>query len=119
GHHAASEIIEEDLLGNIIPGGTEPTRQEDQFGPSDLPVQRFCNVRLAVTHSDAPDRIDTKIIEALGDPGRVGVDHLPDEQLVANGNYRAADICHQSDLLKNGTSLSVSACGMGTLAFAL
>jgi molybdenum cofactor synthesis domain-containing protein len=76
GHH---------LGGEVVLGGAEPAAHHHQVGAAGGLADGGEQVVPVVGHERLPPRHDAQVPEPVHEPGRVGVDDLPGQELVARG----------------------------------
>lgn len=84
--HTRLEEFGKGLFGDIVFGRTKTTGDQDDARPLPGLVERLEDVLLVIAdRSDLFDP-DPDLVQSLTDPGTVGVDDLPDQELVADGD---------------------------------
>ena len=86
GDEIGPEEPAEDLLGDVIVGGSEAARDQDDIVVAHALGEGGKDLVGAVTDREHPAHRDADAVEVLGDRGGVGVHHLADEELIADGD---------------------------------
>jgi hypothetical protein len=79
------EVVAEDVLGDIVLGGTESAGGEYDIGARERLVKGRDDMLAVVVYGRDLVELNTDLVELLSHPGGVGVYDLADEQFVTYG----------------------------------
>ena len=81
-----AEILAQNVLRDIVFGGTQTAGGEDNIGAGESLIEGHEDMLTVVVNGSDLVQGDAGLVEALCHPGRVGVHHLSYEQLISYGN---------------------------------
>lgn len=84
--HVAAEHLREGLFGDVVLRGAESSGDDGHLRAGEGALRGFDDLRAVVADRDFLADHDARRIEVLGDGDRIGVDDLPDEYFVADGD---------------------------------
>ena len=80
-----AEVVGQHPLGDVVLGGAQAAGHQYDVGLLQRPVQSAHNAHAGVADAEVFHHVDALLVQGGGHVGRVGVGHLADEYLVADG----------------------------------
>ena len=74
------------IAGDVVCGGTQATGHDNHIAPADTPLQHFGHPSDVVADRAFVIQVDANRVQLLGNPGRVGVNRLTQQNLGSGGD---------------------------------
>ncbi len=113
-HHVAAEDSGERLFRDVVFRGAEAAGDDHRVGGAQGTLYGLSDLPPVVAHGEFPYHGESRFVQPCGDPCRIGVDDLSDEDFVADGD----DLCFHVSVwfypaVKLGKTGGSCCCGTG------